>query len=85
MSNFRLTAFALALGILSLGGAAAGEMNALSPQQAPAIDVSARAALPASAPSDSLNEKAVPDGSRSYPMTSVSGQHNMHSTAVVFQ
>ncbi len=87
MRNVKSTGLALALGLLSFSSFSAEQINTRSADPAQAVAVSARPVLSSSAPGNmnGMNEKLVPDGTRSYPMTSVSGQHNMHSTSVVYE
>ncbi|WP_213990309.1 hypothetical protein [Sodalis sp. dw_96] len=84
MSKIQSVSLAIVLGVLSFGGFAAEQITTQIAGQAHATVISAGSVLSTSAPGG-LNEKAVPDGTRSYPMTSVSGQRNMHSTSVVYE
>ncbi|TCL06121.1 MULTISPECIES: hypothetical protein [Sodalis] len=83
MRKVKAVSLAIVLGALSFGSSA---MQITTQGTGPAQDtaVSASAVLASSA-NGALNEKAVPDGTRSYPMTSVAGQRNMHSTSVVYE
>ncbi|WP_413735617.1 hypothetical protein ACL2XP_23125 [Sodalis sp. RH21] len=85
MKIFSLTIAALALSALSYGSFAA-DMNhasAYDGQQAAVITASDRHEMPLRL--GNPNEKVAKDGARAYPMTSVSGQNNMHSTSVVYE
>jgi hypothetical protein len=83
MRHFTFTVLAVMLGLVSYGSVAAEQMNT-------AITVSVQTAALSgdnhlsSSSTGNMDEKAVPDGSRTYPATSVSGQHNLHSTSVVY-
>ncbi len=83
MRKVKTVSLAVILGALSFGSSAV-QMNTQAASPAQATVVSASAVLASSA-NGGMNEKAVPDGTRSYPMTSVAGQRNMHSTSVVYE
>ena len=84
MRNVKLMSLAIALGALSFGSIAAEQMNTQTAGPAQTITVSA-SSIQSSSVFGSMNEKFVPDGTRFHPMTSVSGQRNMHSTSVVYE
>lgn len=82
MRNIKLALLAAMLGLWSYGAMAAGMSNTDSSATAQTATLGGSAHF--STASAGLDEKAVPDGDRTYPATSVSGQHNLHSTAVVY-
>ncbi|TKI05094.1 hypothetical protein [Martelella alba] len=89
MKNLKFIGLAFALGMVSLGSAAAAQVYPLTSQplvaqQTPAVKVSARAGVAAAAPSGGLDEK-IGEAGRNYPTTSLSSPRNMHSTTVVYE
>ncbi|XBS70273.1 hypothetical protein ABK905_03100 [Acerihabitans sp. KWT182] len=82
MRNLAFIGLAMTLGALSFGAIASDQPGAPT---AASLSVSAASNHSALSTPAGLNEKVAPDGTRSYPMTSVSGQRNMHSTSVVYE
>lgn len=85
MKSVKLAIGVLVLGVISFGSAAADTINTAryEPTQVVLTTISARTGLPGLPGHHS--EKAVRVDNRDYPVTSVSGQNNMHSTSVVYE
>lgn len=78
MKTVNLTFLVTMLSVLafsSLAAEAAGNHTAMM------ITASSRSVMSAG----DRSEKVVPDNTQAYPMTSVSGRNNLHSTSVVYE
>ncbi|NDL61539.1 hypothetical protein [Acerihabitans arboris] len=85
MKRANLVIGALALSAISFGSVAADAIDTAQydSHQAVLTTISARTGMPPLPGHHS--ERAVRDDNRAYPMTSVSGQNNMHNTSVVYE
>lgn len=85
MNRVYVVLSALILSTMGFGASAADAMNACQAdaRQAVISTVSASTVIPTLV--GHHREQAVRDDNRTYPMTSVSGRNNMHSTSVIYQ